>query len=143
MKIKTLLVVGSAFAAVACAGPKKESTVAVTAPAAQQKTGELAKAANPVAPETKQQIPEFSCQRDKDVRSFEIEVSQPKGCELVYSKHGSKEKIASSAHGTTHCEQVRERVRGNLEAAGFKCGAPDNQAKAEASAGPKPASTPQ
>jgi hypothetical protein len=46
---------------------------------------------------------------------------QPKGCKLWYTKDGSKTNPASSTKGPGHCETVRDRIRGKLETAEFKC----------------------
>jgi hypothetical protein len=46
---------------------------------------------------------------------------QPKGCKLWYTKDGSKTNPASSTKGPGHCETVRDRIRGKLETADFKC----------------------
>ena len=61
------------------------------------------------------------CTMKKDVRSLKVVSKDPKGCELIYGKHGSEKAVAQSAHGTGHCNKVQSSMKGNLEKAGFSC----------------------
>lgn len=64
---------------------------------------------------------EFACKRDSETRTLKVEGGQPNGCKLYYSNHSSKDPVAWSEKSNTHCEQVRSRIQGKLEEAGFKC----------------------
>ena len=92
-------------------------------------------AAKPVAAAAKAQI---ACVRDSDERLMEIVEAQPKGCSLYYTKGGERSSIASSTNANTHCESVRDRMKKNLEEAGYKCG--DHTAKV---AGPQAPAKPE
>jgi hypothetical protein len=87
------------------ASPVASPTAA--APAAAKKTEAAADAA-------------IHCQQGKDSRTLQIVERKP-GCALEYTRDQSKKEIASSTKARTHCEEVRDRMKKNLEAAGFKC----------------------
>ena len=83
--------------------------------------------ASPVAqPQAKSAAPvasgkEMTCSRASEQRKLEVEAVQPKGCTVWYTKFGERSNIASSTVGEAHCNTVRDRIKGNLEAAGFAC----------------------
>lgn len=61
------------------------------------------------------------CSRGGEQRKLEIEVVEPKGCKVQYTKFGERSNVASSTVGSAHCETVRDRIKGNLEGVGFSC----------------------
>jgi hypothetical protein len=44
-----------------------------------------------------------------------------KGCEVLYDRNGEQSVAASAKSDPTHCDKVADRIRGNLERAGFSC----------------------
>jgi hypothetical protein len=78
------------------------------------------------------------CTRGGDSRLIKLESVEPKGCRLLYPNAGNQ--IAASTVGNTHCVEVREKIRKNLEKVGFKCSAESAKAPAAAAVPPaKPA----
>lgn len=116
-------------ATLSAAAASSATTPAAAASARQVPTS--AQIALPVAP-AKVEAPkgELACQREQEIRTLQVADSQPKGCKLFYSSHSSKDAVAWSHMGNTHCEQVRDRIRGRLEEAGFKCSAEQAQSPA-------------
>lgn len=86
--------------------PKLESKVEVPANAA----------AAPKAPEG------VTCQRADDKRTLSVESGPDGNCSVQYMKFGKMERAAWSAGNKSYCDSVRDRIRKNLETAGFKCG---------------------
>ena len=105
------------FVLIGCSSANKKSDPkpVATAPAAtQNKTESTNSAAS--SDETA-----YTCQRE-DTRKVKIEKLNPKGCNVLYSHYyGMKKPIASSKHNLSHCEEVFQRIRKNLEGSGFKC----------------------
>ena len=66
-------------------------------------------------------IPAISCVKADDKRLIEVEAQSPKGCSLMYTKMGERKKIAWSDLSSTHCENVRAKIRDGLIAANFSC----------------------
>jgi hypothetical protein len=64
---------------------------------------------------------EITCKKKEESRTLRLEALQPKGCNLWYSKHGDKDPMATSKSSAEHCEKVRDKIRKNLETAGYKC----------------------
>lgn len=64
---------------------------------------------------------QFSCVREKDERKVEVYALAPKGCEVMYTKDGKTDKIASSSVGMEHCKATADKIRKNLETATYKC----------------------
>lgn len=63
------------------------------------------------------------CKRAGETRTLHIDKLQPKGCKLLYSNHSATEPVASSVHGTDHCDKVSARIQDNISKIGFNCGA--------------------
>ena len=59
------------------------------------------------------------CKLDKEVRTIRIEASDGK-CLTKYSKNG-KDLVEGEAQYTSSCEDILEKIRGNLQEAGWKC----------------------
>jgi hypothetical protein len=62
----------------------------------------------------------IQCQSNKETRLL-TNRSLDKGCEVEYERNGEKMVAASAKNDPTHCAKVAERIRGNLEKAGFRC----------------------
>lgn len=122
--MKQILVLLAASVLLAsCASSQKASEAEAKASAeAQAAAEEKAKSEAEAAEKEKAaKANRTECARDQDTRVLEIASVQPKGCELNYTKFGNTEAVASSAVGLEHCQTVRDRIRGKLEEAGYKC----------------------
>lgn len=123
MRFKYFLLGGFSVVAMGCSHLKKQEAAPATpaAPTAEQAAADAkAKAAQEAAKKN-----EITCKLDNEVRTLEIETLTPKGCKLWYTRSGDRNTVASSTLGNTHCEQVRERIRNNLETAAYKCTTPE------------------
>lgn len=122
---KILFILACTFLSVSCASKKKiESNAAANpAPPANATPATAAPAAKPETASVAQppQIESLICKRAEENRSIEIEPSQPQGCRLWYTRNGTRSAVASSVKSAVHCNQVRDRIRSNLENADFKC----------------------
>lgn len=134
MKHDKLILLATLGLLAACAG--KPKTDAVSAPPTKQ-TSDIkpitppatATAASTAAKPTA--IDVYVCKRDSDVREVYIEPVSPLGCKLWYSNIKTGNPVASSTKGLTHCETVNQKIRSNLETAGFKCEATTGAAAAK------------
>lgn len=128
-KFAALLIVATFF--VSCSSKQKATQTAdTTTPATAQATdkkGEksTAKAATAAATTTTAATTPavagtITCKNGSDTRTLSV-VAQNSGCEVSYTKFGETTAPASSASGTAHCESVKERIKTNLENAGFQC----------------------
>lgn len=61
-----------------------------------------------------------SCELNSDKRTIEI-VKNDQGCSVQYTKAGTANEVASGDPGSSHCDNVAARIKGNLETAGFSC----------------------
>ena len=120
-RIAVIAVMGL-FATACTSKPKATTEATAKAEAVKTEAAKTATAATDKAATKAPEKGEMLCERAKESRSLRLEDVQPKGCKLWYSNHGS-EPVAWSDVGPTHCEQVRDRIRTNLESAGFKCSA--------------------
>lgn len=121
------------FFALACSSQKMASTPAAPAPAPAASTPTPA----PVATKDSPAADTVTCQRGSEERLMSIEMIQPKGCKLWYTKDGGKTNPASSTKGPNHCETVRDRIRGKLETANFKCSGGTSTAAVKSPAAPE------
>lgn len=48
-------------------------------------------------------------------------VSKDGGCAVNYTKDGNTNEIATGSASSAHCKEVQEKVKGNLEKAGYAC----------------------
>jgi len=110
--------------ATACASTNKTtepaSTPAPTKAAAPVKPSQSTTPKAVAKPETKATAA-VECIQGKDTRTLHVVSQSPAGCELKYSKFGNTDTAATSSTGLQHCETVRDKIKGNLETAGFKC----------------------
>jgi len=104
----------------ACAATEKK-TVDVKA-AASQKAAAANDAAAQKAEKALGSAGTITCKSATETRILTTQGIE-KGCEVVYDRNGEKTVAASAKNDPTHCGKVAERIRGNLERAGFKCSA--------------------
>jgi hypothetical protein len=60
------------------------------------------------------------CSHGGDERTLQI-AEKDGGCEVVYTKLGETNPVASASHGKQHCQDVSERIQKKLTDAGFTC----------------------
>lgn len=124
MKQILFLLLLCAFFTSCSSSVKKEQPVAqVPQPAAQ-------KAPVVQAKETPSNSTLIECIRKADTRKIEI-VNEPtrkiseakivRVCEVNYEKYGRSERVAEAASQKEWCNEVGNRIKSNLEAAGYKC----------------------
>ncbi|NJL24398.1 MAG: hypothetical protein HC902_03995 [Calothrix sp. SM1_5_4] len=142
-----LIAVACAAFAVGCSTGKKtaDKTAAqnVVAPAQAPATATASTTATqpPDAkskPAKSEEKPVMTCARGSETRTIRIEDVQPKGCKLWYSTRSETEPTATSSIGPDHCNQVRDRIRQNLESAGFACADQQTTAKPAVTAASPP-----
>jgi len=134
MRINIFLLGACTVLILGCSNPQKKQTDPASptgAPAQQLVTPSTATQSGQMATPAKVEVQknELACKRDQETRTLKVEGSQSKGCKLFYSNYSSKDAIAWSHMGNIHCEQVRDRIRGKLEEAGFKCFVEQTQTK--------------
>lgn len=62
-----------------------------------------------------------TCTMNKEKRNIEVRATNSGGCEVYYTRGENEKSVASSGFGTKYCEEVSERIVGNLSKAGFNC----------------------
>ncbi|OQW47307.1 MAG: hypothetical protein A4S09_16055 [Proteobacteria bacterium SG_bin7] len=62
-----------------------------------------------------------TCKNGGDERTLEMTSGDGKVCRLVYTKAGESKEVASGTSDNSKCNEIYERIKGNLEGAGFKC----------------------
>src|SRR5262249_49997696 len=99
-------------------GASGETASAAPAPAESSKAGGAAAKVVDHAQDASSEG--LRCVSGKDERTL---VAQAKGmgCEVLYSKGGNPRSVASARRGMDHCNQIRERMKKNLESQGFRC----------------------
>lgn len=122
MTFRLAIGAGLMLFAISCANKTKQPEQTGTKTAAAAPTA-VAKAPSSVKPEepAKTAPTEMSCQNGTDSRFVRIETASPKECKVLYSKWGSTESVATSSSGSEHCEKTVDKIKGNLEKAGYKC----------------------
>lgn len=63
----------------------------------------------------------ITCEVAGDKRTIEIKQSSEKGCEVVYTKQGKADSVASSHGDSGYCSKAAAKIRDHLEKAGFNC----------------------
>ncbi len=126
-KLAALLIVAAFF--VSCSSKQKSTTDTTAATPAQatdakkdakadaKKDGEKSTTEKPAAAAS---AGAMTCKNGSDTRTLEV-VAKDSGCEVSYTKFGETTTPASSVNGTAHCDSVRDRIKTNLENAGFQC----------------------
>jgi hypothetical protein len=110
----TLFIFVAGFAAAGCSHNSTKSENAAV-PVAKPDTAKPAEAVAKSNASTK-----VECSVKGDNRILEVR-TKDKGCELIYTKHGTEGSIASSTHGADHCEKALEKVRDKLKGSGYEC----------------------
>ena len=79
-------------------------------------------AATPAKAEKKDASPDtlVTCTLGSDKRVIEVE-SDDAGCEVHYTKGDKTSTVASDKAGRGHCDKTVDKMKGKLEAAGYKC----------------------
>ncbi len=62
-----------------------------------------------------------TCKNGGDERTLEMTSGDGKVCRLVYTKAGESKEVASGTSENSKCVEIHDRIKGNLEGAGFKC----------------------
>lgn len=119
--IASLSMMGCASKSKSPAAPGPQGQSAVIAPASPASATAVS-SAHPKSEAAPQAMKPIMCVRETEQRKLETQNSSPSGCELWYTSYGNRHKIAWSTKAKTHCESTSERIRKNLESAGFKCG---------------------
>lgn len=61
-----------------------------------------------------------NCTLNSDTRIIAINTMDT-GCEVIYTKFGEANSVATDSAGTDYCQTVSDRIQNNLENAGFGC----------------------
>lgn len=103
--------------AIAACGSSAKKEAKETAQKVEAKAGEAKNKAEKKAASSSADV---SCKLGEEVRKLEV-VKSESGCTLQYTKAGNTNEIASGGVGSEHCQNVSDKIKGNLESAGFKC----------------------
>jgi hypothetical protein len=114
IKVASVLIISIAF--ISCSSKQKNAQPTTPATTAAQK--DATKNATPTTAATKTKA--VVCKNGADTRTIDVAVKDA-GCQVVYTKFGQTTNPASSVKGTSHCESVVAKIKGNLESSGFKC----------------------
>lgn len=122
---RLLLVIAAGLLAlsIGCSSKDKKSDNGTATTEAGVKAGkaEAGKAVDKAKADMKKGMDDgLVCANGKDKRSLEIRPAGS-GCEVVYTKFEQENVIASGSTGKGYCEQTVEKVKSNLENAGFSC----------------------
>lgn len=99
-----------------CASAKHNTDSKSAAPAAPAAHMAPAAPAKPLPPSATV----ATCEKKNDKRVLELVSTNP-GCRLDYQKFGKTHNAASSSKGEDHCVAAMKKIKGHLEAAGFRC----------------------
>lgn len=58
---------------------------------------------------------------EEDVRTIAVLDGSNGGCGVVYTKFGNSETVAVAQYNMEYCPEVQNKIKSNLEAAGFTC----------------------
>lgn len=73
------------------------------------------------APASKPDTSTVTCKGAGDTRLLKIESKENGGCEVIYTKNGNTQSVASAEHEPEYCDAAVIKIRTTLEGAGFKC----------------------
>jgi hypothetical protein len=120
---KHLMILVSVLGLAACSSSqKKETTTTATTKKEASKKSEAKKETQPAKKaEASAPAGAVQCTSGSDTRILDLKSTDSGGCELLYTKMGNTSTIASQGNGSDKCNEVKERVKGNLVAAGFTC----------------------
>ncbi len=120
MKAQILITVLLALSLGACGSKDKkadgeaQTEVESTTEKAKAKAEDAVKSAKAAA------AGDITCTLGGDTRTIAVK-TEGEGCEVIYTKFNEPASIASGSKGSEHCTTVANRVRDNLQNAGFKC----------------------
>lgn len=60
------------------------------------------------------------CTLGSEKRQIEIR-PDGSGCQVAYTKGGEESIVANAKHDVSYCEQTLDKIKGNLEKAGYTC----------------------
>jgi hypothetical protein len=72
----------------------------------------------------------YYCKVHKDIRQVNVEKAAGR-CEVFYTKYGEREQVAWAEATPTLCGDVSQKIRKNIEGAGFLCAEDVNALKAQ------------
>ena len=78
---------------------------------------------------TKEGAVTYYCKVNKDIRQVNVEKASGR-CEVFYTKYGEREQVAWAEATPTLCGDVSQKIRKNIEGAGFQCAEDVNALKA-------------
>jgi hypothetical protein len=110
------LVIFSVFVMASCASKQADKSAAESAKAPVSSD----KKAVPVNAKAKSDGDKITCQKNKDIRIIEV-VAKENGCEVNYTKLEKTTMKGSSAIGMQNCQNIKEKMKGHLVAAGYQC----------------------
>ena len=104
---------------------KTEAAPAVTKATDDKiKKSKKSKAAKNSAADSSATVPadskNISCSKGSDQRTIEIK-AKGDGCEVIYTKNGQGQSVASEIKGMSHCEQVSQKIAKKLTDSGMAC----------------------
>ena len=110
-----------------CSSSAKKTEAPAIAPTAAVQAPTTTAQATPATPTVaKSQSSEsissgnYSCAKGSDVHTTSV-ASKDGGCELTYVKAGATSTPAHAHKGTQYCVKKAERIKSNLETAGYTC----------------------
>jgi len=115
------LILGMALAIslTGCSSAKKADAPAA-APAVKEAAAPVADKAAKSTPVASTAAGDIVCEYSDIKRELKV-VQNPDGCKTEYTKDGTTQEVATGAVGSNFCGEVANRIKGNLEAAGYKC----------------------
>ena len=126
-RILISLVVAFAFSACKTAPKSGDSKPAAQASAPAAQPAAKVAPAEPAAKVAKKPSTEgatldslVSCKSGSDERTIEIS-KKDGGCSVHYTKAGEAKEIGNAVNDHGTCQQIVDKVRGNLQNAGFAC----------------------
>jgi hypothetical protein len=124
MKRIAVLALISTFVGFGCASQAKKNTMdaggtSTTAPKTLEKSAPMKAVSEAKVAKTESKA-KSRCSVKGDVRVIDVR-AKDKGCELAYEKSGAESVVATSISGTDHCQEVADKIKAKLTAAGFSC----------------------
>lgn len=117
MRITTLIFV---LILSACASSNTKDTAIETTPQAPEKV-EAPVAKETEKPKTAASESGTKCKMGTDVRTIQIGPSESGVCEVLYTKDGQTNSVASATADKSYCQSVLDKMVANLSNAGFTC----------------------
>lgn len=63
-----------------------------------------------------------TCKQGGTTRTIEVKKADGGGCEVMYDRgDGTANSVANAKNDVTHCENVKNKIKTNLEGAGYQC----------------------